>query len=69
MMFQFQFPFCHPYLNDIGVKAGIYCMNDHRAEVGLACDHARLACNSIKRRHDVNYALYDEMMRERMRRQ
>ena len=53
----------------IRVKAGIYCIDDHRAEVGLACDHARMACNSIKRRHDINYALYDEMMRERMRRQ
>ena len=53
----------------VRVKAGIHCIDDHRAEVGLACDHARLACNSIKRRHDVNCAVYDEMMRERMRRQ
>ena len=53
----------------VRVKAGIYCIDDHRAEVGLACDHARLACNSVKRRHDVSYAIYDEMMRERMRRQ
>ncbi|MBR6220887.1 MAG: GGDEF and EAL domain-containing protein [Clostridia bacterium] len=53
----------------VRVKAGIYCISDHRVEVGLACDHARLACNSIKRRHDVSYAIYDEMMREQMRRQ
>ena len=53
----------------VRVKAGIYCISDHRAEVGLACDHARLACNSVKRRHDVNHAIYDEMMRDRMRRQ
>ena len=53
----------------VRIKAGIYCINDRRAEVGLACDHARLACNSIKRRHDVYYCIYDEMMRDRMRRQ
>ena len=53
----------------VRVKAGIHLIDDHRAEVGLACDHARLACNSVKRRHDVNYAVYDEMMRDRMRRQ
>ncbi|MBR2765301.1 MAG: GGDEF and EAL domain-containing protein, partial [Blautia sp.] len=50
-------------------KAGIYFLDNRRAEVGLACDHARLACNSIKRRHDVFYCVYDEMMRDRMRRQ
>ena len=53
----------------IRIKAGIYFLQDHRAEVGLACDHARLACNSIKGRHDVNYCIYDEMLRERMRKQ
>ncbi|MBQ7582037.1 MAG: EAL domain-containing protein, partial [Lachnospiraceae bacterium] len=36
---------------------------------GLACDHARLACNSIKNRHDVNYCIYDEMLREQLRKQ
>ncbi|MBO4337558.1 MAG: EAL domain-containing protein, partial [Lachnospiraceae bacterium] len=38
-------------------------------EVGLACDHARLACNSIKNRHDVFYSVYDEMLRDKLRRQ
>ncbi|MBQ2504354.1 MAG: EAL domain-containing protein, partial [Lachnospiraceae bacterium] len=51
------------------VKAGIYYLDDRRAEIGLACDHARLACNSIKHRHDVNYCIYDEMLRESLRRQ
>lgn len=53
----------------VRIKAGIYFLDDRYPEVGLACDHARLACNSIKGRHDVNYCIYDEMLRERLRRQ
>lgn len=53
----------------VRMKAGIYYLDDRRAEVGLACDHARLACNSIKNRHDVNYCVYDELLRDDLRRQ
>ena len=53
----------------VRVKAGIYYMADRMTEVGLACDHARLACNSIKNRHDVYYCIYDEMLRDRLRKQ
>lgn len=53
----------------VRIKAGIYYMDDRRSEVGLACDHARLACNSIKGRHDINYCVYDEMLREKLRKQ
>ena len=53
----------------IKIKAGIYFMEDQHAEVGLACDHARLACNSIKSRHDVNYCVYDDIIRDGLRRQ
>ena len=53
----------------VRLKAGIYYMEDRYTEIGLACDHARLACNSIKGRHDVNICIYDEMIRERMRKQ
>lgn len=53
----------------VRIKAGIYFLDDQRSEVGLACDHARLACNSIKNRHDVNYCIYDELLRDKMRRQ
>lgn len=53
----------------VRVKAGIYYLDDQRAEVGLACDHARLACTSIKNRHDVNFCVYDELLREKLRRQ
>ena len=60
---------CEDVNKKVRIKAGIYCINDRRAVVGLACDHARLACNSIKRRHDINYCIYDEMMRDRLRKQ
>lgn len=53
----------------VRIKTGIYYMDDKNTEIGLACDHARLACNSIKNRHDVYYCIYDEMLREKMRRQ
>ena len=53
----------------VRIKAGIYFHDDRRAEVGLACDHARLACNSIKNRYDVNYCIYDELLRYNMRKQ
>lgn len=53
----------------VRIKAGIYFLDDRYAEVGLACDHARLACNSIKGRHDINYCIYDEMLREQLRKQ
>lgn len=53
----------------VRIKAGIHFIDDRMAEVGLACDHARLACNSIKNRHDVYYCVYDEMLRDKMRKQ
>lgn len=51
------------------LKAGIYYLEDTCSEVGLACDHARLACNSIKNRHDMNYCIYDGSLREKLRKQ
>ncbi len=53
----------------VKIKAGIYYMEDQNGEVGLACDHARLACNSIKNRHDKYYCVYDEIIRDGLRRQ
>ena len=53
----------------VRIKAGIYYMDDKMSEIGLACDHARLACNSIKSRHDIFYCIYDEMLRESLRKQ
>lgn len=53
----------------VRIKAGIYFPEDRRPEVGLSCDHARLACNSIKGRHDHYYCIYDESLRDKLRRQ
>ncbi|MBO4558819.1 MAG: GGDEF and EAL domain-containing protein [Lachnospiraceae bacterium] len=53
----------------VRIKAGIFYLDDRRSEIGLACDHARLACTSIKGRHDVNYCVYDDMLREKLRKQ
>ena len=53
----------------VRIKAGVHFIDDRMTEVGLACDHARLACNSIKNRHDVSYCVYDEMLRDKMRKQ
>ncbi len=38
-------------------------------EIGLACDHARFACNSIKGRHDLFLNVYDELIRDKLRKQ
>lgn len=53
----------------VRIKAGIYYMEDRFTEIGLACDHARLACNSIKGRHDINIEVYQDSLRENLRRQ
>ncbi|SDA25087.1 diguanylate cyclase (GGDEF) domain-containing protein [Ruminococcus sp. YE71] len=53
----------------VRIKAGMYFLDGRSSEIGLACDHARLACNSIKSRHDVIFCIYDEMLREKLRRQ
>ena len=53
----------------VRIKAGVYYLDGRTTEIGLACDHARLACNSIKGRHDLFYSVYDEMLREKLRKQ
>ena len=53
----------------VRIKAGVYYLDGKTTEIGLACDHARLACNSIKGRHDLFYSVYDEMLREKLRKQ
>ena len=53
----------------VRIKAGVYYLDGRTMEIGLACDHARLACNSIKGRHDLFYCVYDEMLREKLRKQ
>lgn len=51
----------------IKVKVGVYKLDENCKEVGIACDHARLACNTVKRRYDTVYAVYDDNFYEKLR--
>ncbi|MBQ9383732.1 MAG: GGDEF and EAL domain-containing protein [Ruminiclostridium sp.] len=53
----------------VEIRAGIYELEDSCKEVGLACDHARLACNTIKHRYDIIYCTYDVKLYEKLRKQ
>ena len=53
----------------VEIKAGIYKLEETCKEVGLACDHARIACNMIKRRYDKVYGVYETQLYERLRMQ
>ena len=53
----------------VEIKAGIYELEDNCQEVGLACDHARIACNMVKRRYDKIYGIYETALYERLRMQ
>ncbi len=46
----------------IGLKAGGYIPSNSECDPGTACDRARLACQSIKKRYDVDYCEYDDKM-------
>ncbi len=52
----------------VTLKAGIYNMKEEHCDVGIACDHARLACNDSKQRYDINYSLYNDELTERLKR-
>lgn len=49
------------------LKAGIYYMKKEGGDIGLACDHARLACNDSKQRYDINYSIYNDELTERLK--
>ncbi len=53
----------------VDIRAGIYELEDGCKEVGIACDHARIACNTVKERGDVIFGIYDVNLYERLRRQ
>ena len=55
--------------SSVELKAGVYPLQDNVMEVGIACDHARLACNSIKKRYDINYCFYDPTQSKKLRQQ
>ncbi len=51
----------------VEIKAGIYYLEDSCDEVGVACDRARLACSTVKRRYDKIYSVYDANLYRRLR--
>ena len=51
----------------VEIRAGLYVLEDSCKEVGLACDHARLACGTIKKRYDMIYSIYDVSVYEKLR--
>ena len=53
----------------VEIKAGIYELEDSCREVGIACDHARMACSTVKRRYDKVYNIYDAGLYKRLRMQ
>lgn len=53
----------------VNLCAGIYRMEESCTDVGLACDHARLACNTSKATHDRYFFVYDAELRNRLRKQ
>lgn len=46
----------------LGIKVGAYIPESRDCIPLLACDHARYACNSIKKRYNIIYCEYDKMM-------
>lgn len=45
---------------------GIYPINDRKISVELMCDRCDLALKSVKGNYNLNYAVYDEKMHERV---
>ena len=46
----------------LGLKVGAYKPESKEVLPLVACDHARYACNSIKKHYNITYCLYDEQM-------
>ena len=53
----------------VEIKAGIYLLDNDCNEVGIACDHARIACNMIKHRYDRIYEIYEKGIHEKLKMQ
>ena len=49
----------------LGLKVGAYKPENKEVLPLIACDHARYACNTIKKRYNLTYCLYDETMAKR----
>ncbi len=52
--------------SEIGMRAGIYELEEDDTDVSIACDRARMACNSIKKDYDNIYRVYDKEIGNRI---
>ncbi|MDO4537075.1 MAG: bifunctional diguanylate cyclase/phosphodiesterase [Coriobacteriales bacterium] len=52
--------------SSIWLKAGVYVVSDHNLDIGVICDRAKLACDTIKGRRDVYYRIYDEDLKHQI---
>lgn len=50
---------------NLGLKVGAYRPEDKACLPLLACDHARYACNSIKKNYNITYCEYDSFMSDK----
>ena len=46
----------------LGVKCGIYAPRDRYVAPSVALDHARFACNSVKKRYGTDYIEFNDVM-------
>ncbi len=53
---------------NVEVKAGIFRIPDEDVNTGLACDYAKIACDSIAHRYDRTFRWYDEALAWRVER-
>lgn len=51
----------------VELKVGLYALEPNCRQVSTACDHARLACSTVKRRYDQVYGVYDSNLYESLR--
>ena len=53
---------------NVELKAGIYRFDSDTIDIGVACDRAKIACDSISGRYDVAFRWFDEALNWRIER-
>ena len=56
----------HDNMNGLSIKWGIYEINDNSMPVDKMCDRAMMAVNSITGLYNTNFAVYDDLLRDRL---
>ena len=52
---------------NLGLKVGFYRPKSSDCQSGLACDYARYACNSIKKKYNKDFVEYDDAMNDELK--